>query len=59
MDIIEDEVSKIAASHFRGGYNCAESVLMAMQQVWHKEKRPDIATAFGAGSGNGDRSAAP
>lgn len=50
MDKIE-EVSKIAASHFRDGYNCAESVLMAMQEMWHMEKRPDIATAFGAGIG--------
>jgi C_GCAxxG_C_C family probable redox protein len=51
MDIIEDEASKIAASHFRDGYNCAESVLMAMQEVWQMEKRPDMATAFGAGIG--------
>jgi len=51
MDKIEDEAAKIAASHFRDGYNCAESVLMAMQEVWQMEKRPDIATAFGAGIG--------
>ncbi len=46
-----DETAKIAASHFREGYNCAESVLMAMQELWHMEKRPAIATGFGAGIG--------
>lgn len=51
MDKIGDEAAKIAASHFRDGYNCAESVLMAMQEVWQMELRPDIATAFGAGIG--------
>jgi C_GCAxxG_C_C family probable redox protein len=51
MDIITDEAARIAVSHFRDGYNCAESVLMAMQEVWNMEKRPDIATAFGAGIG--------
>lgn len=51
MDINKEEAAKIAASHFREGYNCAESVLMAMQEVWHMEKRPDIATGFGAGIG--------
>ncbi|HEY9246592.1 MAG TPA: C-GCAxxG-C-C family protein [Candidatus Methanoperedens sp.] len=51
MDNIEEESGKIAASHFREGYNCAESVLMAMQEEWKMEKRPNIATAFGAGIG--------
>ena len=51
MVINEEEASKIAASHFRDGYICAESVLMAMQEIWHMEKRADIATAFGAGIG--------
>ena len=48
MDIIGDEAAKIAASHFRDGYIYAQSVLMAMQEARHMEKRPDIATAFGA-----------
>jgi hypothetical protein len=51
MDITADEAAKIAASHLWDGYNYAESVLMAMQELWHMEKRPDIATAFGAGIG--------
>ena len=47
-----EDLSKNAASHFSGGYNCAESVLMAMQEMWGMEQTtPNIATAFGAGIG--------
>ncbi len=52
MDKSREDVSKKAVSDFRSGYNCAESVLMAMQEAWQLESRtPNIATAFGAGIG--------
>ena len=42
-----------AASLFRGGYNCAQSVLLAMQDFWNEKKtfEPKIASAFGGGIG--------
>jgi len=51
MDKSKEKASKKAASYFRSGYNCAESVLMAMQDTWHGQKTPNIATGFGAGIG--------
>jgi len=41
------------ASLFRKGYNCAQSVLLAMQDFWNEEKtlEPKIASAFGGGIG--------
>ena len=36
MDKIAEEAAKIAASHFRDGYNCAESVLMSLQEAWKR-----------------------
>lgn len=42
-----------AASHFREGYNCAQSVLLAMQEFWNVENplEPKVASAFGGGIG--------
>jgi C_GCAxxG_C_C family probable redox protein len=42
-----------AASLFREGYNCAQSVLLTMQDFWNKKKplEPKIASAFGGGIG--------
>ncbi|UCD27071.1 MAG: C_GCAxxG_C_C family protein [Candidatus Bathyarchaeota archaeon] len=38
---------------FRQGYNCAQSVLLAMQDFWNEKKplEPKIASAFGGGIG--------
>ena len=45
-------VGKVAAL-FREGYNCAQSVLLAMQDFWNERKplEPKIASAFGGGIG--------
>lgn len=52
MDRLKQRISKKASSYFRRGYNCAEGVLMAMQEVWQMNKKtPNIATGFGAGIG--------
>ncbi|MBE0511431.1 C_GCAxxG_C_C family protein [Candidatus Bathyarchaeota archaeon] len=42
-----------AASLFREGYNCAQSVLLTMQDFWNEKKplEPKIASAFGGGIG--------
>ena len=42
-----------AASLFSGGYNCAQSVLLTMQDFWKEKKplEPKIASAFGGGIG--------
>ncbi len=43
-----------AATHFRQGYNCAQSVLLTMEQYYNlpeSESIPKIATAFGGGIG--------
>lgn len=42
-----------AASRFREGYNCAQSVLLTMQEFWNEKKplEPKIASAFGGGIG--------
>ncbi len=41
------------ASLFRQGYNCAQSVLLTMQDFWNEKKtlEPKIASAFGGGIG--------
>ena len=41
------------ASLFRKGYNCAQSVLLAMQDFWNEKDilEPKIASAFGGGIG--------
>jgi C_GCAxxG_C_C family probable redox protein len=42
-----------AASCFRGGYNCAQCVLLTMQEFWNVEDplEPRVASAFGGGIG--------
>ncbi len=42
-----------SASLFRQGYNCAQSVLLTMQDFWGEKKtlEPKIASAFGGGIG--------
>ncbi|MCW4055801.1 MAG: C-GCAxxG-C-C family protein, partial [Candidatus Bathyarchaeota archaeon] len=42
-----------AAIYFRGGYNCAQSVLLAMQEHYGTKSDviPKIASAFGGGVG--------
>jgi C_GCAxxG_C_C family probable redox protein len=42
-----------AAIYFRGGYNCAQSVLLAMQEHYgtKSDVTPKIASAFGGGVG--------
>lgn len=42
-----------AVSHFKEGYNCAQSVLLAMQKFWRVENplEPKVASAFGGGIG--------
>jgi len=42
-----------AASRFKEGYNCAQSVLLTMQEFWNEKKplEPKIASAFGGGIG--------
>lgn len=42
-----------AAGHFREGYNCAQSVLLAMQEHYGTQSNiiPKIASAFGGGVG--------
>ena len=44
---------KKGASLFRQGYNCAQSVLLTMQDFWNEKKtlEPKIASAFGGGIG--------
>jgi len=44
-----------AVSHFKEGYNCAQSVLLAMQEFWNVKKalEPKVASAFGGGIGRG------
>ena len=44
---------KKGESLFRQGYNCAQSVLLTMQDFWNEKKtlEPKIASAFGGGIG--------
>jgi len=41
------------ASLFRQGYNCAQSVMLTMQDFWNEKKTLEskIASAFGGGIG--------
>ncbi|MBS7632270.1 C_GCAxxG_C_C family protein [Candidatus Bathyarchaeota archaeon] len=52
MNTVE-ALSEKAVNYFLEGYNCAQSVLMTMQEYWgiRNELIPKIATAFGAGIG--------
>jgi len=48
------QFSEKAADYFRQGYNCAQSVLLTMQEYYgirESELIPKIATAFGGGIG--------
>jgi len=42
-----------AASLFKEGYNCAQSVLLTMQDFWNEKEplEPKVASAFGGGIG--------
>lgn len=52
MEPTVEELAGKAAGYFKAGYNCAESVLMAMQEGWRTgEPDPLPATGFGAGMG--------
>lgn len=44
-----------AVSNFQNGYNCAQSVLLAMQEFWNVANplEPRVASAFGGGIGRG------
>jgi C_GCAxxG_C_C family probable redox protein len=49
-----DQFSEMAMNYFRGDYNCAQSVLLAMQEYYGTRANrliPKIATAFGGGIG--------
>jgi C_GCAxxG_C_C family probable redox protein len=47
------DVSEKAVAHFSEGYNCAQSVLLAMSEHWRitDDLIPKVATAFGGGIG--------
>jgi C_GCAxxG_C_C family probable redox protein len=47
----KNQLSEKAVSFFKEGFNCAESVLMAMQNYLGLEKNPKLATGFGGGIG--------
>lgn len=47
-----EQISQLAVSGFAKGYNCAESLVMALKQQLKKDDLPiNIATPFGAGLG--------
>lgn len=50
---VENSIRVEAVSHFKEGYNCAQSVLLTMQKFWYIEKplEPKVASAFGGGIG--------
>lgn len=49
----EEIVPAKAVSYFKAGYNCAQSVLLAMRRAWNVEapSAPKAASAFGGGIG--------
>jgi len=49
----ETNLRDIAASHFKSGFNCAESVLLTLTEILKVDcdVAPRIATGFGAGVG--------
>ena len=53
MECDESVCAEEAVSHFDEGYNCAQSVLLAMQKFWKVESplEPKVASAFGGGIG--------
>lgn len=48
-----ERIGEKAAEHFRKGFNCSQSVLLAMFEHWNEKNElvPKIATAFGGGIG--------
>ncbi|HVP26553.1 MAG TPA: C-GCAxxG-C-C family protein [Candidatus Bathyarchaeia archaeon] len=48
-----EDSSEKAVAYFQKGYNCAQSVLLAMTEHWHEKNGliPKIGTAFGSGIG--------
>lgn len=53
MTVEKSVCAREAVSCFKEGYNCAQSVLLAMQKFWSAENRlePKVASAFGGGIG--------
>jgi C_GCAxxG_C_C family probable redox protein len=53
MSLNQQPLPEKAAAHFRGGYNCAQSVLLTMQEHYGPQSSiiPKIASAFGGGVG--------
>jgi C_GCAxxG_C_C family probable redox protein len=51
--VSQNKLSKKAVAYFSEGYNCAQSVLMAMSEHWDRKNEliPKIATGFGGGIG--------
>jgi C_GCAxxG_C_C family probable redox protein len=49
----KEVICERAVKHFLGGYNCAQSVLLAMSEHWNCKSGliPRIATGFGGGIG--------
>jgi len=49
----KNSVSAEAVGFFKEGYNCAQSILLAMQKFWKIKKplEPKVASAFGGGIG--------
>jgi C_GCAxxG_C_C family probable redox protein len=53
LTVTTSEAIENARSRFLKGYNCAQSVMLAMQAFWGIERpvEPKVAAAFGAGIG--------
>jgi C_GCAxxG_C_C family probable redox protein len=53
LAIDESAYVEKAVSYFKGGYNCAQSVLLVMQDFWKVENalEPKVASGFGGGVG--------
>lgn len=53
MTVDKSIYAKKAVAHFKEGYNCAQSVLLAMQEYWNVEDplEPKAASPFGGGIG--------
>lgn len=47
----KENLAEKAVSFFRSGFNCSESVLMAMQDYLGLQRNSSIATGFGGGIG--------
>jgi len=53
LTVDKSNCAEEAVSHFKGGYNCAQSILLAMQKFWNVKNplEPKVASAFGGGIG--------